>query len=396
MLLVAQATEAAQWTTTTSLPDGYSDHALVYGNGFLYQTGGESATHGPTDGTNVFYSQTATNGTVGAWKATTSLPVAVLDHAGVAANGFVYVLGGEAYNAISGEVVSSAVYYAQTNSNGTLGAWRTNTALPYPAYLLSASVWNNTIYIAGGTDNEVFYNGVYSATIQSNGTLSAWTAQTSLPVAVVGQAQAANGVLYVIGGSIDEDSEVTATVYYSKINADGSLAGWNQTTALPQAATSPGAVAAGGMMYAMGGWNSVPTANVYVATVMGGGSLGVWAAGATLPAALYAQGTAVNGSYIFVSGGIGNGGASSSVYSLALPPAPAKPVLTQLGMGTNGFQIELASTTNTGFGFLASTDLISWTNIGNGFTDTNGSLLFQDTNAAGYPNRFYRAYWPLP
>jgi hypothetical protein len=28
--------------------------------------------------------------------------------------------------------------------------------------------------------------------------------------------------------------------------------------------------------------------------------------------------------------------------------------------------------------------------------DTNGALLFQDTNAASFPNRFYRAYWPLP
>jgi hypothetical protein len=40
--------------------------------------------------------------------------------------------------------------------------------------------------------------------------------------------------------------------------------------------------------------------------------------------------------------------------------------------------------------------LINWTNIGWGFTDTNGTLLFRDTNAASFPNRFYRAYWPLP
>ena len=31
-----------------------------------------------------------------------------------------------------------------------------------------------------------------------------------------------------------------------------------------------------------------------------------------------------------------------------------------------------------------------------GFTGTNGLLLFQDTNAASFPDRFYRAYWPLP
>ena len=60
------------------------------------------------------------------------------------------------------------------------------------------------------------------------------------------------------------------------------------------------------------------------------------------------------------------------------------------------FQLQLSSTTNTGFGFSASTNLAGWTNIGSGFTDTNGSLVLQDTNAPNFPHRFYRAYWPLP
>jgi hypothetical protein len=47
-------------------------------------------------------------------------------------------------------------------------------------------------------------------------------------------------------------------------------------------------------------------------------------------------------------------------------------------------------------GLLASTNLTSWTNLGWGFTGTNGTLLFTDTNAASFPHRFYRAYWPLP
>jgi len=394
---MALAVDAAQWTQTTSLPDGYSDHALVYWNGFLYQTGGSSNTRGPADGTNVFYSQLEAGGTVGTWKATTSLPAAILDHAGVAANGFIYVLGGDSYSAQTGEVVSSAVYYAKTNSNGSLGAWQTANALPYPAYLLSASVWNNTIYIAGGTDNENFYNTVYSATIQTNGSLSAWTAQASLPVAVVGQAQTANGALYVIGGSIDEDSEVTATVYFSKINADGSLAGWIQTAALPQPAFSLGAVAAGGLVYAIGGWNSVP-ANIFsIAAVSGGGALNAWTAGTNLPVALYALGTTIAGSNIFVSGGLGTQNASSSVYSMALPSPPAAPTLVAQEPATNGgFQLQLTSTRNTGFGFLTSSDFTNWTNVGSGFTGTNGTLVFQDTNAAAFSNRFYRAYWPLP
>ncbi|MDB6066801.1 MAG: hypothetical protein JWR26_3009 [Pedosphaera sp.] len=80
-----------------------------------------------------------------------------------------------------------------------------------------------------------------------------------------------------------------------------------------------------------------------------------------------------------------------------VPPPPAAPVLLLQGMGTNRtFQFKLSSTTNTGFGIQASTNLTDWIVIGSGTTDTNGLLLFQDTNAAGLPRRFYRAYWPYP
>ena len=384
----------ASWTTTTPLPDGYSDHALVYWNGFLYHTGGSSTTRGVVDGTNVFYS-VVSGGTVGVWNRTTSLPAAISSHASVAANGFVYVLGGEQYSVANGEVVSSTVYYAQTNSNGSLGAWQTARPMPHALYLLSAAVWNNTIYIVGGTDNQGFYGTVYSATIQANGSLSAWIAQATLPVGVVGQAEAANGMLYVVGGSIDEDSQVTAAVYYSKINADGSLAGWNQTTALPQALTGLGAITARGYVFTVGGWNSVPTNGFSGAVVQANETLGPWTSGSSLPAALYNLGTAVTSSNIFVSGGLGNSGASSAVFSIALPPPV--PTLTTLGFTTNGsFQIKLASSTNTSFSLQASTNFTTWTNIGTGITDVTGSLTFQDTNAAVFPLRFYRADWPLP
>ena len=82
---------------------------------------------------------------------------------------------------------------------------------------------------------------------------------------------------------------------------------------------------------------------------------------------------------------------------IVVPTPPATPVLTSLGFDTNrNFQLKLSSTTNTGFGILASTNLTHWTSIGSGTTDTNGFLFFQDTNAAGFPSRSYRAYWPPP
>lgn len=78
-----------------------------------------------------------------------------------------------------------------------------------------------------------------------------------------------------------------------------------------------------------------------------------------------------------------------------VPPPPT--VLTALGFGATGyFQLKLSSTPNTAFGIQASPNLTSWSGIGSGTTDTNGLLLFQDTSAAGFPVRFYRAYAPFP
>jgi len=81
---------------------------------------------------------------------------------------------------------------------------------------------------------------------------------------------------------------------------------------------------------------------------------------------------------------------------MALPAPPVVPTLVARSFTNGNFQVQLASSTNIGFGLLASPDLINWTNLGWGFTDTNGTLSFTDTNAASFPNRFYRAYWPLP
>jgi hypothetical protein len=398
LLTLALPGLAAPWVQTTSLPDTYTGQSLVYASGYLYQAGGGSRNNGILDGINVFFAQVHIDGTIGSWNAATSLPEAVIYHAGVAANGFVYVLGGEQYDPADGITITNIVYYARINSDGSLGSWQTANPLPNTLEFLSASVWNNRIYVIGGSDeNGLLYNTVYSATIQTDGSLSAWTTQAPLPVAINTQAEAANGFLYVLGGVINNGNTIMNTVYYSKINTNGTLAGWNQTASLPQPEADFGAVAANGLVFSIGGWNgSAPTKSFYSAAVKGDGTLGSWSAGTSLPQPLWLHAVSVSGSYIFLTGGASTEASSSAVYSMALPPQPATPAFVSSGFTNGNFQLQLTSSTNTGFGIQASTDLTTWTNIGWGFTDTNGMLLFQDTNAAQFANRFYRAYWPLP
>jgi hypothetical protein len=76
---------------------------------------------------------------------------------------------------------------------------------------------------------------------------------------------------------------------------------------------------------------------------------------------------------------------------------PISPVLTPQGIATNGnFQFALSSSINSSFAIEVSTNLSTWISIGSGYTDTNGILLFQDSNTAVFPARYYRARWPSP
>jgi hypothetical protein len=81
-------------------------------------------------------------------------------------------------------------------------------------------------------------------------------------------------------------------------------------------------------------------------------------------------------------------------------PAPVAPpasiALIAQGFTNGNYQLEISSSTNAGFGILASTNLSNWSQIGAGTTDLSGLLFFQDTNAAAFPVRYYRASWPLP
>jgi hypothetical protein len=394
----ASTASAQQWTSTTPLPIGYQEHILVSANGFLYNIGGVSAINSEADGTNVYYSQVYTNGTIGAWKNTTPLPEAVFDSAGVADNGFVYVIAGNHYNATVGDFLTNIVYYTKINSDGSLGAWQTASPFPQAVSFLGAALWNHIIYAVGGQNNIRAFNNIYSARIQADGSLTAWASQTALPIALDSTATAANGMLYVVGGG-NNSGQVQMQTYYSKINSDGTLAGWNRTTDYPQFISNFAGAAAAGRVFCFAGFDGgYALRNCYSAPALGDGSLGAWSAAMSLPQAVLFNAAAAGEGYIFESGGAYNQPeTSSSVYSMPLPPQPTSLVLTPQGIGTNQyFQLQLSSSTNTGFGILASTNLTDWTKVGWGFTDTNGNLLFTDTNASNFANRFYRAYWPLP
>ena len=146
------------WNTTTALPDVRGDHSSVIYNGYVYVIGGWNGRAQST----VYYAQLdTTNGTVGPWNTTTSLPDTICDHTSVVCNGYVYTIGGEFGNDVSAQ---NTVYYALLNANGTVGLWDTTTSLPAPREEHASVGYNNYIYVIGGhstTGLGTIYNTVW-------------------------------------------------------------------------------------------------------------------------------------------------------------------------------------------------------------------------------------------
>lgn len=167
------------------------------------------------------------DGSLGNWQNTVALPEPIYSHAAVTSNDgrFLYVLGGW-----NGSACVSAVRRTTIGADGSLSGWISVTSLPEVLAQHAAVVVGNRIYVIGGQNSTAVHNKVYMTTILADGTLSGWTSITALPQALDRlSAVAFNGFFYVTGGS-SSNSTALDTVYYSRINSNGTLAGW-QTVA---------------------------------------------------------------------------------------------------------------------------------------------------------------------
>ena len=290
------------WTTTTSLPASTAQATSVEYNGYVYEIGGCSSTC-PT--TTVDYAPINSNGTLGTWTTTTSLPAATWQATSVVYNGYVYEIGGN-----NGTASVVTVDFAPINNNGTLGSWTATTSLPVAINSATSVVYNGYVYEIGGNNGSANITTVDYAPINSNGTLGSWTATTSLPVAINSATSVVyNGYVYEIGGNNGTASVVT--VDFAPINSNGTLGSWTTTTPLPEATNQATSVVYNGYVYEIGGCaTSCPTTTLDFAPINNNGTLGSWTATTSLPATTDGPATSVvyNG-YVYEIGGW-NGGAN--------------------------------------------------------------------------------------
>ncbi|MEK7600333.1 MAG: hypothetical protein AAB462_04845, partial [Patescibacteria group bacterium] len=321
--------ELSTWASTTSLGANVrAYHPTVTANGYVYVIGGWDTVSAKDTS---YYAKLNADGSVGTWASTTNLPIAIGDHASVVANGYVYVLGG--YN---GSYLND-VYYAKLNADGTLGGWNQTTDFPGFRHLPTSVVANGYVYVLGGKDETgTFRNTVYYAKLNADGTVGSWqTANAFTGTRDAHTSVTANGYVYVIGGENPALTPLTS-VQYAKVNADGSLSAWQATTGLGTALFGQATVVANGYVYAIGGGNGGgASTSIYYARLNSNGTIGAWNTGATtLPAGRgFFSGVVANG-YIYTFGGLDTGGvARGDVYYTSTQRIQVGGALDLVGLG---------------------------------------------------------------
>ena len=218
------------WAQTTALPVALTGlrAAVVPGatsGAFVVVTGGYD---GSSNQTSVFSNTLNPDGTVGgSWVSITTspLPITLAHHAMVEADPtnslvstnsrFVYVIGGQ-QNSTDAPGGLTSVYQASVDPNtGIVGTWSqlTNSSLPESLVGLAASIFNGQIYVVGGlrADGTPSPN-LYSAPVNSDGSLGTWTKQTNAYPSGVSFATAFGfgGKLYVIDGDATNSTDPNA------------------------------------------------------------------------------------------------------------------------------------------------------------------------------------------
>ena len=288
----------ASWTNTTDTGAGgqLEQFGLVFLNGYVYQVGGHT---GSGDLDTVQYARVKNDGSLDTWVTSPNrLPEARLWHGTVTANGYIYAVGGHSSVAVP---TNPAVYYAKVNADGTVGTWTTTTPIPSPRVRITHSVVvaNGYMYVVGG-DNGGNQSTVWYSKINPDGTLGSWVTGSALPIATSDSSVIVdNGFIYSMGGNTGS----TNAIYLAKINYDGSIGPWiGNPNNLPNNEYMHSAIAVNGFVYVLGGANN-PT-SVYYAKFNSNGTIPAFSTNpASLPNSHQGSGITYGNGYIYISGG---------------------------------------------------------------------------------------------
>lgn len=183
---------AVAWTVSSAFPGGYDPElgsAAIAANGYLYAMGGDSESGTPPHYDTCVYAQTQANGGLGAFAVGTSLPSPCYFSANAAIGNNIVLHRGLTTKGVNTSVTTD-VYLCTVNNDGTMGTWvqQTAAALPAGRYNLGMVAVGDTVFAIGGrASGGTPQNNVWRSQL-SGGALGAWSTSTD--------AQLPDGVRY--------------------------------------------------------------------------------------------------------------------------------------------------------------------------------------------------------
>jgi hypothetical protein len=279
------------WSATTSLPNAVSTQGTMTQGGAMFVAGG---THDGTNAlTSVYSALPSGGGNLGAWGGQTPMGTNRFGFGAVASSTHLYAIGGhDSSGALAG------AEGAAPGAGGAVTGWSSYSVLPVARDQGAACIYEGFIYLTAGSDDGTAAGAssiVYSAPIESDGSLGTWVNTSVLITRRWGVTCAVVGArLYVLGGQ-DSNGDFEGDVQWAPIAADGTLGAWTQTTGFAPSRFEHATVAIGNFLYVIGGVGSAGLfPDVEVAQVAGDGSIAAWTPTTPLPA-----GRALHGAVAF-------------------------------------------------------------------------------------------------
>lgn len=235
------------WSAGTAIPTAVAYSNIIAINSYLYLIGGYNNTGYKST---IWRCPINTDGTIGTWSVYGSLPFTVGNSAVIATRTKLYVIGG--YMA---GTRSNAVYYATIDSNGDLGSWIASVSLPIAVTDHGVIFSKTRICVLGGTTNTGDTAEVYCAEVDSSDNITAWIRSSNLPE-TCSQSVFINGTnrVHMLGGILT--GATSNRIYTAIINPDGTFGTWDLTSSLPTTTHGHCVIITGSYVYILGGYRT--------------------------------------------------------------------------------------------------------------------------------------------
>ncbi|MEO8801360.1 MAG: hypothetical protein ABI551_25950 [Polyangiaceae bacterium] len=217
---------------------------------------------------------------------------------------FLYSIGGA-----DGASTLANVDRAPIAADGGLGDFTELTPIPRATGGMTGGVVSNVIVLAGGTHGNAVTNQAYSAVIQDDGSLGAWTSAGSVGNFRMHPGSIVNGSdIYVLGGF--NDPSVWSDIVKATVSADGTVSAWTPAGTLAGPLSHFSATLHDGYVYVAGGLDKSafqsppPLATVTRGHLLADGTIGEWTAMPSLPKGVCTHAAFFYGGYLYVGGGL--------------------------------------------------------------------------------------------